>query len=147
MEQRFDQVNRLPRPIEWLTDNGSCFPVRDTCRFAREIGLIPHTTPIESSQSNGMAEALVRLLKRDYVRVSSKPNARSVLEQLPSWTAHYDTIHPHRALGYRSPREYITRSTQEALSGLPGQQQGGAAPAAHQTHLPPSLTRSLAIGC
>ena len=79
VEQRLGQVNRLPRPIEWLTDEGSCIPARDTCRFAREIGLIPHTTPIENPQSNGMAKAFVRLLKRDYVRVSSKPNARSVL--------------------------------------------------------------------
>ena len=118
VEHRFGQVNRLPRPIEWLTDNGSCFTARDTRRFARDIGLIPRTTPIKSPQSNGMAEAFVRTLKRDYVRVSSKPDARSVLQQLPGWIAHYNTVHPHRALGYRSPREYITQSTQEAPSGI-----------------------------
>ena len=65
-----------------------------------------------------MAEALVRTLKRGYIRVSPKPDARSVLQQLPAWIAHYNHVHPHRALGYRSPREYITRSTQEAPSGL-----------------------------
>ena len=118
VEHRFGQVNRLPRPIEWLTDNGSCYTARETRRFARDIGLQPRTTPIESPQSNGMAEAFVRTLKRDYVRVSPKPDARSVLQQLPAWIAHYNTVHPHRALGYRSPREYITRSTQEAPSGL-----------------------------
>ena len=32
------------------------------------------TTPIES-QSNGMAEAFVRTIKRDYVRVSPRPDA------------------------------------------------------------------------
>jgi putative transposase len=36
-------------------------------RFAREIGLEPRTTPIESPQSDGMAEAFVRTIKRDYV--------------------------------------------------------------------------------
>jgi putative transposase len=41
-----------------------------------------------------------------------------VLRQLPVWLAHYNDLHPHRALGYRSPREFITRSTQETLSGL-----------------------------
>ncbi len=30
----------------------------------------------------------------------------------------YNDLHPHRALGYRSPREFITRSTQETLSGF-----------------------------
>jgi putative transposase len=37
---------------------------------------------------------------------------------LPRWLAHYNELHPHRALGYRSPREFIARSTQEILSGL-----------------------------
>jgi len=36
-----------------------------------------------------MAEAFVRTLKRDYVRVSPVPDAETVLRQLPSWLAHY----------------------------------------------------------
>jgi len=34
-----------------------------------------------------MAEAFVRTLKRDYVRVSPVPDAEAVLRQLPSWLA------------------------------------------------------------
>jgi putative transposase len=30
-----------------------------------------------------------------------------VINQLPSWFHHYNTVHPHRALGYLAPREYI----------------------------------------
>jgi len=75
VERRFGQVNRLPSSIEWLTDNGSCYTAHDTRGFARAIGFIPRTTPVESPQSNGMAEAFVRTLKRDYARVSAKPNA------------------------------------------------------------------------
>ena len=56
---------------------------------------------------NGMAEAFVRTIKRDYARVSSLPNARVILQLLPKWFEHYNTVHPHRALGYRSPREFI----------------------------------------
>ena len=93
VEHRFGRVNRLPRTIEWLTDNGSCYLARETRRFAREIGLMPKTTP-------------------------HVPDAKAVLRQLPLWLAHYNELHPHRALGYRSPREFIARSTQEALSGL-----------------------------
>ncbi len=117
VEHRFGRVNRLPSPVEWLTDNGSCYLARETRRFARDVGLVPRTTPLESPQSNGMAEAFVRTLKRDYVRVSHVPDAETVLRQLPVWLAHYNTVHPHRALGYRSPREFIARSTQEDLSG------------------------------
>ena len=50
-----------------------------------------------------MAEAFVRTIKRDYVRVSPRPNAETVMRQLPSWFAHYNEVHPHKALGYRSP--------------------------------------------
>ena len=117
VEHRFGRVNRLPVKIEWLTDNGSCYLARETRRFARDVGLVPCTTPLESPQSNGMAEAFVRTLKRDYVRVSLVPDAETVLRQLPSWLAHYNEVHPHRALGYRSPREFIARSTSEGLSG------------------------------
>ena len=65
VEHRFGPVNRLPVEIEWLTDNGSCYLARETRRFARDVGLVPCTTPLESPQSNGMAEAFVRTLKRD----------------------------------------------------------------------------------
>ena len=30
VEHRFGRVNRLPRTIEWLTDNGSCYLARET---------------------------------------------------------------------------------------------------------------------
>lgn len=117
VEHRFGRVNRLPGIIEWLTDNGSCYLAGETRRFARDIGFEPLTTPIESPQSNGMAEAFVRTIKRDYVRVSPCPDARTVIAQLPKWFEHYNTVHPHSALGYRAPREFIAeRSNKEAMS-------------------------------
>jgi putative transposase len=107
IESRFGRVNRLPETIEWLSDNGSPFVAGDTRRFAREVGLAPRTTPFRSPESNGMAEAFVRTFKRDYVRVSPRPSAEAVLRQLPGWFAHYNEVHPHKALGYRAPREFI----------------------------------------
>jgi putative transposase len=106
VEARFGLVNRLPAPVEWLSDNGSPYTARETRALAREIGLVPLTTPIESPQSNGMAEAFVKTLKRDYARVSRCPDAATVLHQLDGWFEHYNTVHPHKALDYRSPREF-----------------------------------------
>src|SRR5262245_49786028 len=94
VEYRFGQVNRLPVTIEWLSDNGSCYVAGHTRSFARDIGLEPRTTPLESPQSNGMAEAFVRTIKRDYVRVSPRPDAETVMRQLPAWIAHYNEVHP-----------------------------------------------------
>ena len=85
VEHRFGRVTHLPATIEWLSDNGSCYIDGDTRKFARDIGLEPRTTPIESPQSNGMAEAFVRTIKRDYVRISPRPNAEAVLRQLPAY--------------------------------------------------------------
>jgi putative transposase len=107
VEHRFGRVNRLPVTIEWLSDNGSCYVAGETRSFARDIGLEPKTTPIESPQSNGMAEAFVRTIKRDYVRVNPCPDAETVMQHLSSWITHYNEVHPHKALGYHSPREFI----------------------------------------
>jgi putative transposase len=85
IERRFGSVipgsspGRLPLPIQWLSDNGSPYIARETRALARAIGLVPCTTPIESPQSNGMAEAFVKTLKRDYARVNARPDAASVL--------------------------------------------------------------------
>jgi putative transposase len=118
VESRFGRANRLPDIIEWLTDNGSGFIAKETRAFARELGFEPRTTPITSPQSNGMAEAFVRTIKRDYARVSSLPDAQTVIDSLPRWMRHYNEVHPHSALGYRAPREFIARrSNQEAVSG------------------------------
>jgi hypothetical protein len=90
--------------------------------LARDIGLVPCTTPIQSPQSNGMAEAFVKLIKRDYARVSPTPDASSVLRQLDSWFEHYNSVHPHKALGYRSPREFrkqiVEKTTENAVGAV-----------------------------
>ena len=56
---------------------------------------------------NGMAEAFVKTFKRDYVRINSLPDARTVLSRIDHWMEDYNSEHPHSRLGYRSPREYI----------------------------------------
>jgi putative transposase len=120
VERRFGLVNRLPVPIEWLSDNGSPYTARETRKLARDIGLVPRTTPIESPQSNGMAEAFVKTLKRDYARVNPCPDAASVLRRLDGWFEHYNTVHPHKALGYRSPREFRKQLVEETTENPVG---------------------------
>jgi putative transposase len=69
---------------------------------------------------NGMAEAFVKTLKRDYARVSPCPDAATVLRQLGGWFEQYNTVHPHKALGYRSPREFREQNCAETSAhGFP----------------------------
>jgi transposase InsO family protein len=59
-----------------------------------------------------MAEAFVKTFKRDCVSANSIPDAKTVIAQLPLWFEHYNTLHPHKALRYRSPREFLNRQTE-----------------------------------
>jgi len=106
VEQRFGAI-RAPHPVQWLSDNGSIFAAHKTIEIAVALNLIPCFTPVESPESNGMAEAFVKTFKRDYVRVSPIPDAATALALVDSWMEDYNTVHPHSRLGYRSPREYI----------------------------------------
>lgn len=107
IEYRFGTIEKLPHPIEWLTDNGKYYLAHNTVQFARNIGLIPCSTPAYSPQSNGMAEAFVKTFKRDYVYVHDRPDALTVLAQLDRWFEDYNEMHPHKGLRMRSPREFI----------------------------------------
>jgi putative transposase len=110
-ERRFGTA-RTPQPIQWLSDNGSAYRAYETIDFAIRLGLVPCFTPVRSPQSNGMAEAFVKTFKRDYVYVHDRPDAQTVLSQLPQWFEDYNEIHPHKGLRLKSPREFI-RSLQQ----------------------------------
>jgi transposase InsO family protein len=112
VERRFGE-KALPHPIQWLSDNGSCYRAHETVEFAINLGLVPCFTPVRSPQSNGMAEAFVKTFKRDYVYVHDRPDAQTVLSQLSAWFEDYNESHPHKALRMKSPREFI-RSFQPA---------------------------------
>lgn len=113
VEKRFGGY-RAPHLVEMLTDNGAPYTARDTRIFASQLGLKPCFTPVKSPQSNGISEAFVNTLKRDYVRVTPLPNAEIVLGLIAGWFEDYNNNHPHSGLKMRSPREF--RSAQTATA-------------------------------
>ena len=68
-------------PVEWLSDNGSPYTAVETRRFAAQLGLVSCFTPVASPESNGMSEAFVKTLKRDYVRITPIPDAEAALDR------------------------------------------------------------------
>lgn len=102
---RFSE-GRPTEPLQFLSDNGSIYTAIDTVMTAERLGLSPVTTPAYSPQSNGMSEAFVRTLRRDYLDGADWSSAASVLEQIPRWLADYNGVAPHSALGYRAPQQY-----------------------------------------
>ena len=105
VEQRFGTTH-APQPIKWLTDNSSAYIDHRTRSFARELGLEPLTTPVRSPQSNGMAESFVKTMKHNYVAYMDKADVPTALSRLAIAFEHYNERHPHKALKYRSPREF-----------------------------------------
>ena len=55
----------------------------------------------------GVCEAFLKTLKRDYARVNPRPDAITVLRQIPAWFEDYNTLHPHSGLHMLSLREFI----------------------------------------
>jgi putative transposase len=113
VERRFNAL-RAPHPVQWLTDNGSAYAARETLEFAAALALVPCFTPVRSPESNGVSEAFVKTLKRDYARIQPRPDALAVLQQLPTWIDDYNENHPHSGLRMRSPREFIRSQSQTA---------------------------------
>ena len=68
---------------------------------------MPCFTPVRSPESNGMAEAFVKTLKRDYARIQPRPAPLTVLQHLPAWIEDHNESHPHSGSQMRSPREFI----------------------------------------
>jgi len=105
VERRFGAL-RTPHPIEWLSDNGSAYIARETGQIATALGLRLAFTPVRSPESNGISEAFVKTLKRDYARVTILPDAQTVMGLLPNWFEDYNNFHPHSGLRFLSPREF-----------------------------------------
>lgn len=56
-----------------------------------------------------MAASFVKTMKGDYIKVMPCPDARTAVQNLAMAFEHYNEWHPHSALGYRSPWEYLRR--------------------------------------
>jgi transposase InsO family protein len=108
VERRFG-ATRTAHAVEWLSDNGSAYRARETLETATALGLRLAFTPARSPESNGIAEAFVKTLKRDYTKVTLLPDAPTVLGLVANWTLDYNTCHPHSGLRMLSPREFRTR--------------------------------------
>ena len=93
----------------------SCYRANETRQFARMLGLEPKNTAVRSPESNGIAESFVKTIKRDYISIMPKPDGLTAAKNLAEAFEHYNEWHPHSALGYRSPREYLR---QRACNGL-----------------------------
>lgn len=105
VERRFNGY-RTNREVEFLSDRGSIYRAYSVQLLARRLGLKSCFTRAYSPESNGMSEAFVKTIKRDYVYVSDCLDAKTTMELLKGWIYDYNHKAPHSGLGMRSPMEY-----------------------------------------
>jgi len=96
----------LGRKIQFLSDRGAIYRSPDTINFARSIGIQSCFTMPYSPESNGMSEAFVNTLKRDYVYCNDCVDAKTVIKMIPHWIKDYNEVAPHSGLGMMSPLMY-----------------------------------------
>ena len=99
----------LDIPVQWLTDNGSAYTAHETRKFARDLNLEPCTTVVSSPEINEIAESFVKMIKRDCIGIMANPDSLAAVINPAVVFIHYNKRHPHSALGYQSPQEYIRR--------------------------------------
>lgn len=91
VESRFGDVRAPPLPVQWLADNGSHDTAKDTVDFATALNLAACFTPPRRPESDSVCEAFVKTRQRDYSRVNPRPDALTLLKQLPAWFENYNT--------------------------------------------------------
>ncbi len=57
-------------------------------------------------------------MKRDYISLMSKPNGLTAVKNLAAAFENYNESHPHSALSYRSPREYLRCRIHNEISDI-----------------------------
>ena len=98
VEKRFGERLRAPREIQWLTDRGAIYRARSVQALSKHLNLLCCYTRAYSPESNGMAEAFVKTIKRDYVYQADCFDGKTVLKLLPEWFEDYNNVAPHSAL-------------------------------------------------
>jgi putative transposase len=100
-------ATRTPHAVEWLSDNDNAYIASGTLDTATALGLTPCFTPVRWPQSNGISEAFVKSLKRDYARLAILSDAETAFRPLPTWFKDYNEVHPYSGLTFLSPREFL----------------------------------------
>ncbi|RHH09497.1 hypothetical protein DW229_00525 [Sutterella sp. AM18-8-1] len=103
---RFGKLSGNHVPAQFLTDNGAARTSISTQVLICRLGLIDCKTPVCSPQSNGIAEAFVKILKRDYLPFIDLTRAHTAMKSLGKVQDLYNRHHPHSALGFLSPKDF-----------------------------------------
>jgi len=88
-----------------LTDNGSCYRSKLFRQTARAWAIKPKRTRPHRPQTNGKAEAFIRILLREWAYIRPYHQNAERLNQLPHFLHRYNHHRPHFGLNGQTPVE------------------------------------------
>lgn len=94
-----------------MTDNGSGYRSHAFKHAIQELGLRHIKTKPYTPRTNGKAEAVIRILQREWAYAYIYPSSKHRAQALSGYTRWYNNHRPHGSLGSNPP---ITRVSQEA---------------------------------
>lgn len=92
-----------------MTDNGAGYRSDRFKQAIAELGLKHIKTKPYTPRTNGKAEAVIRILQREWAYAYIYPSSRHRAQALSGWTRWYNNHRPHGSLGSNPP---ITRVSQ-----------------------------------
>ena len=103
-------LDRMPFPVHAIqVDGGSEFQAgfEEACR---ERGIRLFVLPPRSPKLNGCVERAQRTHTEEFYEVNDFSLEMAPLNrELLAWERIYNTVHPHQALGYLTPHQFVTR--------------------------------------
>ena len=98
-----------------MTDNGSGYRSKRFKQAIHDLGLRHIRTKPYTPRTNGKAEAVIRILQREWAYAYIYPSSKHRARALSGWTRWYNNHRPHGSLNAQPP---ITRVSQAHVHNI-----------------------------
>ena len=94
-----------------MTDNGSGYRSKRFKQAIHDLGLRHIRTKPYTPRTNGKAEAVIRILQREWAYAYIYPSSKHRARALSGWTRWYNNHRPHGSLGSNPPLSRVSQET------------------------------------
>jgi putative transposase len=103
-----DLLARMPFPVQAIQVDGGSEFMAEFERACQDRHIALYILPPRSPKLNGRVERLNGTARREFWECYAEDLDLPTLQQaLRAWEDDYNTVRPHQALGYATPREYL----------------------------------------
>lgn len=116
-------LERMPFPVRALQVDGGSEFMKEFEEGCQAKGIALYVLPPRSPKLNGHVERAHRTHQEEFYEVTeAEPTVAALRSELSVWEHTYNTVRPHQALGYKTPKEFLQATNRyqprkEALYG------------------------------